>query len=230
MNSMQTIDFESLPARAAASIGRENFLYSYYIPEKNRYVIHHVNQATKDGEEIEFDVASDRFLTLDERLRELPNPATKAYSDKDVFAYATYRIEQQSNELWVHFDIYSASDNKKITEADQHVYSPIKWDNSSVIASAVEKANFPLQYACWDEDQKVRYWAGMIHRFRRWNGESGLDEDEVFAPSLLHDMEKTDPNVRFLLPKILALAARLEQTEPEILIRSFSKRVGIEIS
>jgi hypothetical protein len=226
---MQRVGFESLPASAASSIGKDNFLYSYYNPEKNRYVIYHVNQTTKDGEEVEFDVGADRFLTLEERHRELPTSNTKVYTDGEVVAHATYHIRPQSNELWVHFTIYSESEGKKITEADQQVYSPIKWDDNSVISSAVEKANFPKQYASWDEDRKVGYWASMIHRYRRWNGETGLDEDEIFTPDLLQNMEKTDPNVRFLLPRILALAARLEQTEPEVLTRSFSNRVGVEI-
>jgi hypothetical protein len=47
---------------------------------------------------------------------------------------------------------------------------------------------------------------------------------------LLQDMEKTDRNVRFLLPKILTLAAHLEQTDPPVLIRNFSEKVRAEIS
>jgi hypothetical protein len=226
MNHFTRVGLQSLPVNAANGINREKFLFSYYVPEKNRYVIRHVNPTTKKGEELEFDVEADRFLSIEERLKELPAPNTKVYTEKDIDAYAAYYIRPPSNEMWVHFDIHSKRKGKKVAEAEQQVYAPNEWNIASIVTAAVDKADFPKQYASWDEDRKVGYWASMIHRYRRWNGETGIDEDEVFSPSLLKDMEKTDPNVRFLLPKILTLAAHLEQTDPEALIRSFSERVG----
>lgn len=230
MNYFQRIELQSLPINAINGINSEKFLFSYYVPDSNRYVIRHVNSITKKGEELEFDVQTDRFLPVGERLSDLPDPTVPVYIDRDLIVCGNYHIRPPSNELWVHFDIHSAGEGQKIAEVDQQVYSPIEWEIGSIVAAAVEKAEFPKQYATWDEDRKVGYWAFMIHRYRRWNGETGVDEDEIFTPSLLQNIEKTDSHVRFLLPKILSLVAQLEQTGPEVMIRSFAERAGIDLS
>ena len=56
----------------------------------------------------------------------------------------------------------------------------------------------------------------------------GRDEDEIFTPALLHDMERTDPTVRALLPRIMRRLAELEQDNPRQLETRFLRRVGLQ--
>jgi hypothetical protein len=68
-----------------------------------------------------------------------------------------------------------------------------------------------------------------LHRFRRALGEHGDEEDELYTTELVRDMERLDARVRELLPDILVLVGRLEQTAAPEAIAAFTARTGIEL-
>jgi hypothetical protein len=129
----------------------------------------------------------------------------------------------------VHLDIFAPGVATKLTEVDELFHAGFPMDKEKVVARAIAQASLPKRYADWDEETKVGHWAQWLHRIRREYGDSGSDEDNAFKPALLAHMEREDPDVRTRLRSILSLAARMGQEEPQVMIDSFAKRVGIEI-
>ena len=77
--------------------------------------------------------------------------------------------------------------------------------------------------------EKISHWAIVIHRYRRAHGESGRDEDEIYTPELVRDLEVHEPELRDLLPEILAQVGFLEQTPAKEAIAAFVARTGITL-
>jgi hypothetical protein len=213
---------EALPRSATAQIRR--FLFAYYLPEQDRYVIRHVSPTTSEPEELEFDAQYERFVSREERVISAAGRAEQVYAAQDLVAWATYSITPRRNALTMHIDIYRSGQGSTFTWVDQELYAPIPWDVASLVTRATEKAEFPRVLASQTARQRVGYWAYALHRLRRANG-----EDSAFGPDLLYAMERTDPTVRGILSRILSLVAELEQADPTELKRRFEARAGVQV-
>jgi hypothetical protein len=224
---MKDVALGELPPGLAARVNRPKFLYAYAIPERGRHIVRHV---TADGrlEELEYDDKLGRCLTLEERARELPVDGREVLESGQVTVASRYFLASETHHLTVHMDVADAV-GKAVLSLDQPVYATSAWTKEKVVAEAWRLHRFPLEYASWPRNQKVAYWASTLHRWRRSNGESGGDEDEIYSEGLVKDMEKTDPKVRLLLPDILAFVGRLEQTPPAEVLAAFTSRTGIAL-
>ena len=227
MSQPLRVEYEALPPGAAAKVQR--FLFAYHLPEEARYVIRRVSPATREPEEVEFDAEAARFVSREERVAAAAGAAERVYAGKGLVAWATRSIKPRRNTLTMHIDIYRSGAGSTFTWVDQEVYAAIPWDIECVVTRATEKAEFPRVLASQTERQRVGYWAYALHRLRRANGESGHAEDSAFGPDLLQAMERTDPTVRGMLPRILSFVAELEQTDPVKLKQSFEVRAGVQV-
>jgi hypothetical protein len=219
------VPLSALPGRAAAQLKR--FLFAYQLFDNGRFVIRHADPSNNRIEELEFDPRVNRFLSPDERLRLRESERRQLRLPSGYTVQVSYRIEPQRSCLLAHYDVRSGADGEKTLEIEQEMYAPTPSDPIAAITHALDHAQSPLEYARWHEDRKIEYWAMTLHRLRRAKGELGRDEDEVFTAALLHDMERTDPNVRSLLPGILLQLARLDQVDPTLMETTFMQRVGL---
>jgi len=224
MIPMQRIPLEDLPPKAAQAV--QGFLYAYRLEGDTRFVIRVVNTAGTPSE-LEFDAREQRFLSAAERARALPPAGSVVYETASCDVRATYTLNEW-DELCVHLDVYDRQQGARLTELDKAVYAALEWNVPDTVARAVAQANFPQEYAAWDEQSKIGYWALALRRARR-SGEGEADEDDVFTPELLRDMQAIDPAVVSRLRPILHLVAKLGGEEPEALTRSFEQRVGISV-
>jgi hypothetical protein len=224
-SAFHRVPLTALPNRAATQLKR--FLFAYQLVDGGRFVIRHADPSNNKVEELEFDPRLDRFLSAKERLGLRAAAPNLLRLPSGHTAQASHRIDPDRNSLLVHYDVFASHNGEKVMEIEQEVYAPIPSEPIGAIAKALERARFSSDYAHWDEPRKVEHWASALHRLRRAKGESGRDEDEVFTPALLRDMERSDPNVRALLSRILHRLAGLGQVDSKQLEASFRQRVGV---
>lgn len=224
---MIRVSLADLPPALVASIDAGKFLYAYSLPERGRYVARHLRS---DGrlEELEYDVPLGRCLTLDERRRALPDRERTALPAQGVTVLATHALDDATAVQHVTLDVLD-DHGGAIVRLKKQVYDPTPWDVARVVEAALKVHRFPAEYAAWPKEQKVSYWATTLHRFRRVHGESGRDEDEIYTPDLVRDMERIDPGVRDLLPDILAEVGWLEQTPAAEALAAFTARVPMAL-
>ena len=224
MTPMKRVELGELPARLVEAIHRATFLFAYSLPERGRYVARHIRP---DGgmEEIEYDAAIGRLLTLEERRRSLREERT-TLPEQRVTVLSRQFLDEETAELKVILDVRDA-DGAQLVALTKQVYDPTPWDLSAVVNEELNRQRFPDEYAAWPRGEKVAHWAMAIHRFRRAHGESGWDENEIFTRELVRDLERVDPRVRELLTEILALVGHLEQTAPAEMIAAFTSRTGV---
>lgn len=227
MTDRQRIALDALPPLAAAQVAE--LLHAYRLDGAARYVVREVLPGLRTAHEREFDQTQQRFLSREERLAQLPAPGSVVYESAEWRVTGTYTLRPVDEQLWVHLEIFSREHGSKLAEHDQAVYGPLEWELPVTVAQAVERARFPQQYAHWQEPRKLEYWASALHRARRWCGEQGGAEDDAFTPELLQHMRAIDPDVDARLPGILALTARLGQTDTQALERAFEARVGVAL-
>lgn len=216
---------DALPGPLAASINK--FQVAYHLPARGRYIARHVRP---DGrrEELEYDVARGRCLTVDERKAELPPDRRLVLPDEGVTATSTHFIDDETSQLRVRLSAVDDAGRAFLSSVSL-AHSPYERNEEDDVRLALRRHRFPAVYATWPKEQKVAHWATVLHRFRRANGESGHDEDEIYTLGLISDMERTDPQVRDLLPEILASVGWLEQTPADEAIAAFSSRTGIPV-
>lgn len=191
---MIRLSLGDLPVQLADAIDADKFLFAYSLPERGRYVARHLGP---DGrlEEIEFDVGLGRALTLDERRRALPGPQRTTLPQESLTVVSSHARDEQTAVLRVAIDVLDAA-GATIVRVTKQVNDPTPSDLANVVAEALRNHRFLTEYAAWPRDRKVSYWATTVHRFRRVHGESGRDEDEIYTPDLVRDMEKNDPRAR----------------------------------
>jgi hypothetical protein len=224
---VKRIQRSALPRNLAASIPQGAFLCAFDKEEKGRFVVWHVT-SPGHAEELEYDAALDRPLTIAERTAELPAGKEQVLPQQALRVVSRYFIDKETSKLRVTLHVMDAS-GVKIAEAVQDVYDPFEWTLEGVVRSAVQQARFSAEYAAWPRDQKVAYWAASLRRLRRAAGESGADEDSVYSPSLIQDMEKIDPQVIALLPDILGLVAGMDQIDAAQAVAAFSAGTGVAL-
>jgi len=215
-----------LPAAVQAAIPEERFLYA--LRGKGGYVVREVTDAGRSSER-EFDEGLGRFLTVEERRQRLPPGDRFVFAgDEPVTVTVTHHIDADTGELRAHFAIVDDA-GRPVAELTRDVFRPTPWRPEEVVAEVMRAHQFPQRYASWPRDEKVRYWAAKLHRLRRARGESGRDEDDLYSPELVGDMEQLDPQVRDLLADVIARVGELEQTDPGAAIDAFEQRSGISI-
>lgn len=75
----------------------------------------------------------------------------------------------------------------------------------------MEKANDNLdrywknEYPNLSREEKIKFWSGNLHRQMRWNGESGIDELEVFSSQDYTEWKSKDSNFDNLFPDIVKM-------------------------
>ena len=109
------------------------------------------------------------------------------------------------------------------------VYVKTPWNQDAVLQQALQRRRFPVDYATWSRQQRVGHWAMVLHRWRRAHGESGRNEDEIYTPELVRDLERTEPELRDMLVDILTEVGWLEQTPASEAIAAFTSRTGIAV-
>jgi hypothetical protein len=87
----------------------------------------------------------------------------------------------------------------------------------------------PPDYGDWSRQERINFWIGYLYRNRRWAGEDGLHEDDVFSPGLIEAMVALDAAIMKLLPRILEGLARMERCDPAALAAEFNRRTGLQI-
>lgn len=225
---MVSAKLDELPAALIAMINRPKFQEAFHLPERGRYVARHV---LPDGrrEELEYDEALGRCLTLEERTAELPPGRTTARPDENVTVSSTYFIDPATSQLRLLLEVIDDTGGKLVSTT-RLVHVPTPWNEDEQVNQALARRNFPAVYAAWPRDEQIAHWAGVLHRYRRARGESGRDEDEIYTPELVRDLERVDPRLRDLLPEILAVVGQLEQTPAAQAIAAFETRTGIKLA
>jgi hypothetical protein len=216
-----------LPEPLAAAIHAEGFRVAYHLPERGRYVARHV---LSDGrsEEIEYDVALGRCLTVDERRRELPAPSQRGIPGELADLVTTHFIDDETSGLSMRFQAIDPS-GACLADVVKPAHVRLRWDGEKLVRQALLRQRFPADYAEWPRERRTAHWATVLHRLRRAHAESGRDEDEIYTLDLVRDLERTDARIRKLLPEILTLVGGLEQTRAEEAIAAFSSRTGIRL-
>lgn len=224
---MIEVRLDDLPAPLIAAIHAPGFRVAYHLPERGRYVARHVRP---DGrrEEIEYDAALGRCLTVDERRRELPAPSRRDLPGEHAVLVTSLFIDDETSGLSFRFEALDAT-GAPLAEVVKPAHVRLRWDGEDLVRQALRRQRFPAEYTTWPREQRIAHWAALLHRFRRAHGESGRDEDEIYTLDLVRDLERTDPGVRALLPGILAAVGRLEQTPPREACAAFSARTGIQL-
>lgn len=215
---------EALPAAVTAALGGATVHIAYHLPATDRYII---RGALPNGQrqEMEYDVARGRWLTVDERRAELPPPRHDQLGDEGVGYTTSYRITDTTCDKLVNFKTDDGS-----VDTDQLVHTAAAPDGAQVVREELQRQRFPARYATWGRPEKVAHLAQVIHRWRRARGESGKDEDEIYTPQLVRDLERTEPNLRDMLAEILTQVGALEQTPAAEAIAAFTARTGIAVS
>ena len=225
---MKAIGLSALPPGFASALDPSGFRVAYQLPTPGRYAALHV-RADGQLEELEFDTTLGRVLRRDEREKELPKDTTQALAAEKVTLRTSYALDPKTSELKVRFSATDGS-GAEVAVVERPAHTSIVWDGAELVRQALKRQGFPAEYARWSRDDKVRYWAGLLHRWRRAHGESGKDEDEIYDAGLVRDMRTTDPNVVALLPDVLTLVARLEQSSPAEAIATFSTKTGVAVA
>jgi hypothetical protein len=219
------LELQQLPPAVQAAIGPDRFLYALRAP--GGYVIREVVGGR--SHELEFDESLGRFLTVDERRGRMPPDERFEVAGDERFAVTqTHHIDADTEELRARFAI-SDDAGRPVADVTRAAFDITSWRREEVVAEAIRRQGFPQRYASWSRDEKVRYWAAQLHRFRRARGEDGRDEDDLYTVDLVRDMEKLDPRVRDLLGDIIELVGRLEQTDSGQAIDAFERHSGISI-
>lgn len=224
---IRRVPLTALPSGAAAALKR--FLFAYELTDSGRFVIRHADPTDNRIEELEFDPRLNRFLSADERLGLRASEPRAFRLPSGQIVRVSYRVQPDRNSLVAHYEVPADGITKPALEVEQELYAPIQSEPIAAITQALARERFPVEYARWDEARKVTYWATTLHRLRRANGESGREEDDVFTPALLRDMEQTDPFVRRILKPILRELAGLAQVDPQELESTFVQRVGLSV-
>lgn len=224
---MIEVGLDMLPPSLATIVGQGRLLVGYHLVDHDRYVVQYV-QPDGQRRELEYDMALGRCLTVDERRAELPPESREPLPDEGLTVVTRHLLVDEHAERRVQFD---AIDDRGATvvSLSRAVHVPLAWDGRQLIEEALHRQRFPVDYAAWPRPQRVAYWAATLHRFRRASGESGHQEDEIYTPALVSDMEKTDPQVRQLLPDILAHVAALEQDSADRAIAAFAAGTGVGV-
>ncbi len=224
---MIEVGIDMLPASLAAIVGQGRLLVGYQLDDQDRYVVQYV-QPDGQRRELEYDRALGRCLTVDERRAELPPETREPLPDEGLTVVTRHLLVDELAERRVQFDAVDDG-GATLVSLSKAVHVPLVWDGRQLIREALHRQRFPVDYAAWPRPQRVAYWATMLHRFRRASGESGHQEDEIYTPALIRDMEKTDPQVRQLLPDILAHLAALEHDSADQTIAAFTARTGVAV-
>jgi hypothetical protein len=223
---MVNVLLDALPEALVASINKAKFKIAYHLPERGRYIARHVLPSGR-REELEYDVALGRCLTIEERKAEIPLGQRKI-ADHNVTVASTYFIDDDTSQLLDLLEAFDDTGHRLLNNVGL-VHAPYTRNEEELVKEALRQRNFPAVYATWPKEQKIGYWGNVLHRYRRTNGESGRDEDDIYTLGLITDMEKIDPSVRELLPDILAQVGWLEQTPADKAIAAFSSRTGIQV-
>jgi hypothetical protein len=224
---MVEVTLDKLPAPLVALINRAKFQVAYHLPLTDRYVVEHV-LPTGQRQELEYDVALGRCLTLAERIAQLPPARRTVLTDENVTVSSTYFIDPATSQLRLSLEMIDES-GQKLLSTVRLVYVKLAWDEDALVQQALQRRRFPAEYATWSREQRIGHWAMVLHRYRRAHGESGRDEDEVYTLELIRDLERTEPKLRDMLADILTKVGRLEQTPPDQAIAAFTSRTGIAV-
>ena len=220
---MIEVAVDRLPAELVAAIDRGTIQVAYFVPETERYVVA-IALPARARREIEWDVGLGRLLTIAERRAELPPPERSVLAESGYAIVTSYAIDAETEEKRVTF---ATEDGHATVECNVHV--PIAWNAERLISSAIHEKNAPARYAALTRDEKIAHWVGVIHRYRRAHGERGRDEDEIWTPELVRDLERHEPALRSMLRPIVIEVGRLEQTGAEAAIAAFVSRTSIAL-
>lgn len=224
---MIEVGLDMLPPSLAAIVRQGRLLVGYQLVDQDRYVVQYI-QPDGQRRELEYDLALARCLTVDERRAELPPETREPLPEEDLTVVTRHVVVDELAERRVQFDAID-DHGTTVVSLSKAAHVPHAWDGKQLIKEALQRQRFPVDYATWPRSQRVAYWATTLHRFRRANAESGHEEDEIYTPALVHSMEKTDPEVRQLLPDILARLAALEQDSADQTIAAFTARTGVAV-
>ena len=223
----RVLNLGELPTQLVAVINQARFVEAFYMPDRGRFVARHILPNGR-REELEYDEVLRRTLTTDERIAEIPASKTVRMADENITVSTTYFIDPATSQLRATLDVVDDSGEKLASSVRLvHVDGPA--DDESVIQDALQRRRFHLEYATWSRDRRIAHWAYVIHRFRRVHGESGRNEDEIYTPNLVKDLERTEPNLRGMLAEILRQVGFLEQTPAAEAIAAFTSRTGIAV-
>jgi hypothetical protein len=224
---MMCVTLAELPAPLVAVTNEATMHEMYHLPERGRFIVRHV---LPDGrnEELEYDATLGRCLTLAERAAELPPARRALLSDRNVTISSTYFIDPTTCQLLESFQAIDES-GQKLVDSVRLVYVKTAWDDRAEVQSALQQRAFPAEYATWSRAERIGHWAYAIHRWRRVHGESGRNEDEIYTPDLVTDLERIEPKLRDMLGEILAEVGWLEQTPAAEAIAAFTTRTGIAV-
>jgi hypothetical protein len=225
---VKDVALNDLPTAFASALDRSGFRFAYQLSKPTRYVAWQV-RSDGQGEELELDTTLGRCLTRDERTKELPAATTQTVDPEKMTLQTTYALDPRTAELRVRFAASDAA-GVEVVAVERRAHVPMPWDGAQLVRQALKRQGFPAEYAGWSRDQKVRYWAIQLHRWRRAQGESGKDEDEIYNAGLVRDMQMTDPSVVALLPDVLTQVAQMEQSSPTEAIATFSAKTGVRVA
>ncbi|CAM4018875.1 hypothetical protein VA7868_04632 [Vibrio aerogenes CECT 7868] len=226
---MRLKKYIDLPSNLKSQIAEDKFLLAYQLTDSENIVIWVINDHVERRDELEFLPSENRFLSLDERKKRLPESEELNLSDMAVKVIVKYDFEPDTNVLYEYFDITSENSGLKMAEESRNFYSAYKPDSKKFIVQKLEKLNFPLKYQTFSVDEKINYWVEKMYRFRRQVGESGCEENDAFDVTLIDNMKKIDPDISDILPDCLKKLAQIEQINAVELAEAFEKRTGYQL-
>ncbi len=219
------IPYEDLPASITQLIPEGDLLVAYGDPEAGTVVLW-TGTGSNPRWEREFSPAHGRFLTRAERETRLPAPREFDLPDQQVHVVQEHRLLPDSDLRYEAYLVYDLDGRNLITETGQEFFKAAYEEPERVIGVAVRQATFPSRYRGWSRPERINHWTMLIRRHRRWNAESGYDEDDVFTPKLWRRMNDIDPDVGELLPEITGRLARMWLADPDDMLAEFRRRTG----
>ena len=227
--TFKTLSYEELPSFIAKEIDKKSFLSSFFVDEVTSIVVWVIDESTGKQKELEFSVAENRALSLDDRKDNLPSPQKVLMTECGVEVMHCFYFEEITNVLYDEYRIHSINTGDEITSATQIFFSKYKESVPDIVRQALDDNDFPSVYASWEEPQKINYWVSVLYRMRRQSGESGGLEDDIFSPELINSMKKVDKDILRLMPYCLMQLADMEQLEKRELFSIFGKKTGMQL-
>lgn len=220
--------YSTLPSALAALIPEVVFLKAFENAESQTIIVWYSDTKIGRQHEVEFSPELGRLLSRGEREARFP-------AERQIVLQDGIRVKVGNRlgaDTDVRYETYAAYDpvtSSKLAVGEQMYFMRFLAEPEAVVRQAIEKAKFPSTYAGWSPLERIRYWVGVLYRARRQTGESGINEDEAFQPSLLKQMRAVDPGVDAILAAVLAELSRMEMTSPDVMRAAFNQRTGASI-
>lgn len=222
------VPYATLPSALATLIPEAIFLKAFENAESQTIIVWYSDAKIGRQHEVEYSPKLGRLLSRSEREARFPVEREIVLQD-GIRVKVGHRLGADTDVRYETYTAYDPVTSSKLAVGEQMFFMRFLAEPETVVRQAIEKAKFPSTYAGWSPLERIHYWVGVLYRARRQTGESGINEDEAFQPSLLKQMRAVDPGVDAILAAVLAELSRMEMTSPDVMRAAFNQRTATSI-